>query len=859
MRFIEVVFMGVALTIARGELRQRRASYAALAVVVALGGGAALGSAIAAHRTDRAYSDYVAAAEVASLGVNPSLSSVAMVNAMRGFEGVREMHSSALLLASVGASEPQSLSSLYATDDVNSQWLQILGSPDGRYTDVDRPVVTSGRLPDGDHEVFVNDAERRVLEASAGHAFSVGDTIDLSFWWSGLELLVDDSSTLVSPIGVESLRISGFGQLPDEVLPDELYPRVRMIVSADIARRYSCNGDYRADMTDDQAIATSFPKDCARQYWFYTFQLDGAPGRVASIRRQFSDAADRLTADLPPWITASASYFYISQDRAVVDDAVQRATRPPVTALTVFAIVAFAATLAIFGIALGRIVRRSELESRTLLQLGATPSQRMFGAIAPVIDVVLVGAAGAVGLGALLSAIGPIGSVRSLVRSPGPSLPFRVTIAVTALLVVALAAACAAIVFAATRRAAQAAGRPPRRSVRLSSSLSRLSRPSVTTGTSAALDIARPGTVAAIVGCIVAVVCAVGSLTFGSNLTKLVEHPAQYGWPWDVGVITNGGFDSLVPDAVSASLDGDRDVEDYALYAFNSSSQFNDQGVPVVYGFSADAPFEFPLLSGRAPRQPNEAVLGTKTAERLGVGIGDHVTVRSELFPETSIAVVGTAVLPAVGSFVSDRAGLRNGAYVLTSEAPTPQSASFVGIRLRDGVDRGAFIRRLEPTLSQWDASGSPPLTYVHPVRSPEIVNASELRSAPLYLGGALGLALFGRLVLSIVVSVRDRQGELVVLRALGFGDADLRASVRWQACAMMAVGLLLGVPLGVVCGRQAWRAFADQLGVSLTVESPISIVVATIVGAMVLALIAAAIPARSATRASRNVALQRS
>lgn len=849
--------MRVALTIARGELRQRRGSYAALAVVVALGGGAALGSAIAAHRTDRAYPDYVAAAEVAGLGVNPSLSSVAMVNAMRGFDGVREMYSSALLLASVGASEPQSLSSLYATDDANSQWLQVLGSPDGRYTDVDRPAVTSGRLPEGDHEVFVNDAERTVLEATAGHAVSVGDTIDLSFWWSGIELFVDDPSTIVSPIGVESVRISGFGQLPDEVLPDELYPRLRLIVSADIARKYSCNADYRADMTDDEAIAVSFPMNCSRQYWFYTFQLDGEPGRAASIRRQFGDAADRLTADVPPWITAQASYFYISQDRAVVDDAVHRATRPPVTALMVFAMVAFAATMAIFGIALARIVRRSEPASRALQQLGATPSQRMSGAIAPVIGVILVGAAGATCVGALLSPIGPIGSVRTLSRSSGPGLPLGVTVAVSALLVVALVATCVAIVFAATRRAAQAVGQTRRRSVRLSKTLSRLSRPSVTTGTSAALDIGRPGTVAAIIGCIVAVVCAVGSLTFGSNLTRLVEHPAQYGWPWDVGVITNGGYDSLVPEAVSASLDGDPDVEHYALYAFDSSSQFNDQGVPVVYGFAADAPIGLPLLSGRAPQQPDEAVLGTKTAERLGVGVGDHITVRSGLFPESSVEVVGTAVLPAVGSFVSDRAGLRNGAFVLTGEAPTPESASFVGIHVRDGVDHDAFIHRLEPTLSQWDNSGSSPLTYVHPVRSPEIVNVSELRSAPLVLGGALGMALFGGLVLSIVVSVRDRQGELAILRALGFRDAELRASVRWQACAMMAVGLLAGVPLGVLGGRLAWRAFADQLGVASTVESPISIVVATIAGAMLLALIGAAIPARSATRTARNTALQ--
>jgi hypothetical protein len=515
--------------------------------------------------------------------------------------------------------------------------------------------------------------------------------------------------------------------------------------------------------------------------------------------------------------------------------------------------------MVIFGIVMARILRRSEPEFRSLLQLGAGLSQRLLGAIAPVTAVVVVGVAGAIAVGALLSPIGPIGSVRDLAGSPGPSLPARVTVAAAALLVVALAVISVAIVFAAQRRLEQTARRSRRRAVLLSNTVSRFSRPSMTTGTSAALDVTRPGTVAAMLGCVVAVACAVGSLIFGSNLTTLVEHPTQYGWPWDVAVITNGGYDSAVPENISASLDGDRDVDNYALYALNSSTQFGDQGVPVVYGFSADAPFEFPLFDGRAPSKANEAVLGTRTAQRLGAGIGDHITVRSWLFPEASVEVVGTAVLPALGSFASDRAGLRDGAFVLTGEAPTPDTASFVAIHLRDGVDRDAFLRRLEPALSEWDRMNAPPLTYVHPVRSPEIVNVSELRAAPLLLGGVLGFALLSGLALSIVVSVRDRQRELAILRVLGFRDAELRASVRWQACAMMAVGLVAGVPLGIVVGRLAWRAFADQLGVALGADSPISIVIATIVAAMLLALVAAAVPARSATRTSRGDALRQS
>ena len=63
---------GVALMV-RGQLRGRLGPLAALALVAALGVGATLGAFIVAHRTDRAYPEYAAAARVADLVVNPSL------------------------------------------------------------------------------------------------------------------------------------------------------------------------------------------------------------------------------------------------------------------------------------------------------------------------------------------------------------------------------------------------------------------------------------------------------------------------------------------------------------------------------------------------------------------------------------------------------------------------------------------------------------------------------------------------------------------------------------------------------------------------------------------------------------------
>ena len=41
-----------------------------------------------------------------------------------------------------------------------------------------------------------------------------------------------------------------------------------------------------------------------------------------------------------------------------------------------------------------------------------------------------------------------------------------------------------------------------------------------------------------------------------------------------------------------------------------------------------------------------------------------------------------------------------------------------------------------------------------------------------------------------------------------------MRATVAWQATTVAAIGLLVGLPLGVLLGRFAWNLFATELGV---------------------------------------------
>jgi ABC-type antimicrobial peptide transport system permease subunit len=67
------------------------------------------------------------------------------------------------------------------------------------------------------------------------------------------------------------------------------------------------------------------------------------------------------------------------------------------------------------------------------------------------------------------------------------------------------------------------------------------------------------------------------------------------------------------------------------------------------------------------------------------------------------------------------------------------------------------------------------------------------------------------------------------------------------QATTIAAIGLLVGLPLGVAVGRFAWNVFAEDLGVVPEAVTPIRLTVLVVPAAILLATLIAAIPARSA------------
>ena len=227
--------MGAVRWLIAHRLRSRALVLAPLVLIAVLGATGTLVAAGAAGRTAGAYPAYRERAHVGDVVINPSLMSTDIDRVIRGLPGVRSVATDALFLVTIdeGAPRPQA----EVEDDGSDEVAEIRGSVDGRYASSDRPALTDGRLPTGRNEAFVG---RTLAER---HGIHVGETLPVAFWSRADDVGIDDPSTVVHNIGVEHPRVVGIGNLPDEVLPDDLYQRQRVVLSADITDRYDCLPD----------------------------------------------------------------------------------------------------------------------------------------------------------------------------------------------------------------------------------------------------------------------------------------------------------------------------------------------------------------------------------------------------------------------------------------------------------------------------------------------------------------------------------------------------------------------------------------------------------------------------------------
>jgi ABC-type lipoprotein release transport system permease subunit len=568
--------------------------------------------------------------------------------------------------------------------------------------------------------------------------------------------------------------------------------------------------------------------------------LDLGDVGVAATQNVVSIAPGRTLDDLRAQLDELPDASQFGIDRG---DWVPSVVRSSVSAygqgLAVLAGIAAVATIVVVGQLLSRQVRLSEDERLVLRSMGMTRGQVAGDPLLGAAVSTVVGAVAAVGLAYLASGLFPTDFVRHVEPDPGRRfetlalLPgaFAVAVLVLAWVFVAIVvsgrepsgARQASVIDALAQRA------PPRAATALRLAFTRQAR-----------DSTRPR--AAVVGAAAVVAVLFGAVTFGASLAGLVDRPSRWGQNFDLTLGQGGG--PLSEDA-RAALEEDPDVAAVSLFGTVlttvGAQGFDVTGVLSVLGSTAPHVFEGRLADGA-----DELAIGRVAARRLGVGVGDDLTVVGPSGAQT-LTITGVAVIPGVegGDGVGEGGLVTLDGLLRIDPSAGPTAA---GIRLRPEASPDAARQRLSETTGMAVGPGFD--------RPGVILNVGRVRSIPYLVAAVLGVLVLLNLAHHLILSLQRRRRDIAVLQALGADGRWVTGVVHWQASLFTLLVVALGTPVGIMAGRVVYRAFVARIGAVDTVTVPIGVVAGALVGLVLLANVIAAPSAHQARRRPPSGAL---
>ena len=728
-----------------------------------------------------------------------------------------------------------------------------VGSLDGLESTQDQLVVVAGRpaKPSRANEIELTQSAARLL------GIHLGERIPFGLFGLSQSQMSGFGTPSVRPLQVVDARVVGIVEFNSQVVQD------------DVDRAYGFIVVTPALLREAISVSALTPEPV-----LYGIQAKGGPTEVSAI-------ASQIVRLVPP----RAMYGLHVTSRTVSQ--VELAIKPESVALGGFGVIAAVVCLILGLLAIARQLRAGEEDREVLRSLGAGPALCATDGLAGVVLTVVTGAAIAFALAVGLSPLAPLGPVRSVYPFPGVSFDWTVLGLGVAILVAGLSAAGVVLVLrdaphrvghrrqgfpVASRlvRRAEAAGLPA----------------TAVVGTRFALEPGRGRTAvpvrSALLGSVLAIVTVVATLTFASSLSSLVATPSLYGWNWDYAL--NPSQD--VPPAALTLLTHDPDAAAFTGVQYTVVTLDGQQvpviiTVPGVVGPSRTGGLNPavgpPILSGTGLVAAHDIDMGAATLAALHKQIGDSVTLSignvsdgALYVPPTTLRIVGTTTLPAVGfaSFVQDHTSMGYGAMfpfaafprsfqtVLRDPDKNVNGPALVFVRLRHGVSPAAGRANLQRiaaaatrVLDRDPNTAGNSVGVLGVQRPTQIVNYRAIGSTPVVLAVGLAGGAVAALGLTLNASVRRRRRDLALLKALGFAPRQLAEAVAWQATIAALLGVVLGIPLGIVAGRLLWDAFARTLNAVPYPTVPVVSVVLVGVGALVFANLVAALPGQRAAR----------
>ena len=823
----------------RAGMRRRWRALVSLALLLGLAGGVVLTAAAGARRTDTAYPRLLAWAgasqETVLLGgLDPPY--FAALNQLPQVAAVATaMQYNIALPVSGGPPDNQ---------------VEVLASSDGSLgTTVDRVKVLQGRMfgPAADGEVVIDPGTAAREHLAPGDALRLVATPYL------------DANGDIDPAKSQvplTFRVAAIGVFDDQVVPTtSTSSEPRILLSPGFSRTALATRAYDSKGSIDY-LAQAYVRL-----------------RPGANPAAFEAAAQAL-AGRYPGVRANGGLVFIDSSAQVTGT--ERAIGPLAVALALFAALAGLIALAVIGQLLARQMTLDAAGYSALSALGMTRGGLLALAAARLALITVAGGVIAVGIAIAASPLMPIGVARLAEPQPGIDLDPLVLGAGFAAIILLPLVVVAAPAIRAVRQARAAGtarpqavqpGAPAPRPSWLAGALTRAGTVTGGIGTRMAFESGHGRTAvpvrSALAGTAIAVAAVVAAAVFGTSLVGLVSSPQQYGQNWDQQLSL--GF-AAIPASYAAQFAATPDVTGYALGDIGQLSIAGTQvaavGVDPVHGDGY-----LTMLAGRPPTNAGEIAIGAQTMRALRVRIGQTVRATVDWAtghpgPATQrlLRVTGTVVLPDFGqSGLSSDTDLGNGAVVSPSLLSAPQQIrgctsardtcySLLLFRYRPGTELLAAQTAL---LAAAAAAGCPygACTVTADQRPGDIKNYAAIRDTPLVLAAVLGVLAVGTLAHVLLTGVRRRRRDLAVLKTLGFTRWEVLRTVAWEASALAAAALVVGIPLGVIAGRVAWALFANATGIASQATVNVPLVLLAVPATLLLANVLAAWPGWAAAR----------
>jgi hypothetical protein len=820
----------------RATLRKRWTSYATIVVLVGSIGGLAIGSVSAAQRTQSSFNVFLASTNPSDLTV--SLYAPNITSQLARLRHVRHVGESSYSVNAFPAGRDGAPDFAPALLHGN---VTSTGSVKDEYFSEDKAAVVAGRMANPrKQDEFVADATAQRLMG-----WHIGESIPMYFYTDKQTEGASFGTSQVKPHVRLTMHLVGTMVLSNDVLADQVDRKPALMLFT--------------------PALTSQLVNNALHYNQYALQLDHGASDISVVEREIINILPRGTT-------------YTFRVNSVVAGEVNRSIEPESIALGVFGLIALLAALVIAAGLVARTLSSENEDFEVLRALGANPAMTTSASLLGLVGAIVSGALLAVAVAVALSPLSPIGPVRAVY--PDRGFTFDAATLGYGFFVLVVVLVAIALVFTRRRvRRRTERQRPvlPTLGARIGRMAADLGLPvTAVVGVRFALEPGRDRDAvpvrSALVGAVLAVAIVVTTLTFGNSLATLVSHPPLYGWNWNYAI--GGDGSGVAPQAVRL-LKSDPYVVAYSGDDF-ANAQIDGVTVPIIlttYHASVTAP----ILSGHEVDAPGQIVLGAATMKELHKKLGQRVTVTygtkkdaPVYVPATSMKIVGTATLPAVGGTLSQHTSMGVGAMVpIDIEPPafkkfirSPYEAlngsSIILVRFRNGAPTSLAVASLKKIahigtkLLNASPNGGGNSDGVLAVQYPaEIENYRSIGVVPDLLALALAVGAVVALALTLVASVHRRRRDLALLRTLGFTGRQLRSAVAWQASVAGAIGAIVGIPIGVLSGRWLWTLFARNIFAVPKPTVPVVPLVIVALSSMVLANVVAAMPGRSAARTS--------